>query len=124
MEFVRHQYENYHKVKLESYWDLPPDQHLFIDQDCNKVNSLGKGFAGLLKSCVSDIFPDGLKNVDGESYSLSCFRPTYASQQIEAGATANGLGFLADNMGTSPEMIRKHYGQIINELHAQELQKM
>lgn len=123
MEFLQTHFETLHDIKLDSYWDLPPDQYLFINQDCNKVQSLGNGFDRLLKSCVSDAFQDGLKKIDGESYSLSCFRPTYASQQIEAGATANGLGFLADNMGTSPEMIRRHYGQIMNELHAKELQK-
>ncbi|PCJ84510.1 MAG: hypothetical protein COA52_17345 [Hyphomicrobiales bacterium] len=124
LEFVQGHFEKCHDVKLDSYWDLPLEQYLFIDQDCSKVQSLGNGFNALLRGCVSEVYHDGLKKVDGESYSLSCFRPTYASQQIEAGATANGLGFLADNMGTSPEMIRRHYGQIMNERHAKELQKI
>lgn len=54
--------------------------------------------------------------------SLSCIRHTYASKQIEVGATRNGLGLLADNMGTSQEMLRKHYSQELHELNAADLQ--
>lgn len=72
----------------------------------------------------SDEYPNGFTHIDGEKISLSCIRfHTYASKQIEAGASKNGLGLLADNMGTSIDMIRRHYAQELRELRAADLQQ-
>ena len=102
--------------------DLPGNLYLFIDPAGKRIASMKGSFDRLLAAAVSDEFPNGLKVIDGQSMSLSCIRHTYASKQIEAGAAKNGVGGLADNMGTSTEMIRRHYGQALHELRVAELQ--
>jgi len=57
---------------------------------------------------------------DGKKRSLTSLRHTYASERIEA-RTAD-LKSIADNMGTTVEMLYKHYSQEIRELRAADLQ--
>ncbi len=102
---------------------LPPEQFLFVNYDGSRTKSFRSGFQTLLENSKSDQFPDGLLRKDGKNRPPTSLRHTYASKQIEAGATANGLGFLADNMGTSTEMLRKHYAQVFHELRAEDLQR-
>lgn len=100
----------------------PADFFLFPRPDGERIQSIRGGFESLLNAAISPEFPNGLKLKDGKNRTLTSIRHTYASKQIEAGATKNGLGFLADNMGTSTEMIRKHYGQALRELRVDDLQ--
>jgi len=108
---------------VEDPLELPPEQFLFVNYDGSRTKSLRNGFQSLLDSSNSSKYPKGLRMREGKTRPLTSLRHTYASKQIEAGATANGLGFLADNMGTSTEMLRKHYAQVLNELKADDLQK-
>jgi integrase len=108
---------------VEDPLELPPEQFLFVNYDGSRTKSFRNGFESLLDSSKSNKYPRGLRMRDGKTRPLTSLRHTYASKQIEAGATANGLGFLADNMGTSTEMLRKHYAQVLNELKADDLQK-
>jgi len=108
--------------KPTQWQKLPKEQNLFCHPNGRKVVSLRNGFESLMADAKSDEYPDGLKMIGGKSHTLSSFRHTYASLQIESGATSNGLGFLAANMGTSEEMLRKHYAQILHELRSDELQ--
>ena len=52
--------------------------------------------------------------------SLTSLRHTYASERIEAREA--DLKSIADNMGTTLEMLYKHYSQEIRELRASDLQ--
>ena len=109
-------------TRTEDPLGLPPQQYLFINLDGSRTKSFANGFRSLMNAAKSARYPDGLLRYEGKARSLTSLRHTYASKQIEAGATANGLGFLADNMGTSAEMLRKHYGQVLHELKADDLQ--
>jgi hypothetical protein len=62
----------------------------------------------------------GLLYHDGKKRSLTSLRHTYASERIEARAA--DLKPIADNMGTTIEMLNKHYAQEIRELRAADLQ--
>lgn len=104
------------------WFSMPDDQFLFPKPDGERIGSMRRAFEKLLAASVSSESPNGLKLKDGRPRTLGSIRHTYASKQIETGATRDGLGFLADNMGTSTEMIRKHYGQVLRELRADDLQ--
>ena len=62
----------------------------------------------------------GLLYHDGRKRSLTSLRHTYASERIEARAA--DLKSIADNMGTTVDMLHKHYSQEIRELRASDLQ--
>lgn len=116
---------NLHRIgrcRTGDWLNLPKEQYLFIRPDGTRVESMATSFRNLLDACKSEDYPTGLRRIHGQNMSLSCIRHTYASKQIELGATRNGLGLLADNMGTSPEMLRKHYSQELHELNAADLQ--
>jgi integrase len=101
---------------------LPGDVYLFPQKDGSRTKSFYRSFEAALRAAKSPTYPNGLTYRDGSKRSLSSIRHTYASLQIEAGATRNGIGVLADNMGTSTEMIRRHYGQALKETRAEDLQ--
>jgi hypothetical protein len=122
LDFLKDWHNEAHGTHFNGPSDLPGDLFLFVDPAGKRIASMKGSFDRLLEAAVSDEFPDGLKTIGGQSMSLSCIRHTYASKQIEAGGAKNGVGGLADNMGTSTEMIRRHYGQALHELRAEELQ--
>ncbi len=92
---------------------LPPDIWLFCHPDGRRVKSFDNGFDEVL----ADL---GLLYHDGKKRSLTSLRHTYASERIEA-RTAD-LKSIADNMGTTVEMLYKHYSQELRELRAADLQ--
>jgi integrase len=92
---------------------LPPEIWLFCHPDGQRIKSFDNGFDGVL----ADL---GLLYHDGRKRSLTSLRHTYASERIEA-RTAD-LKAIADNMGTTMEMLYKHYSQEIRELRAADLQ--
>ena len=57
---------------------------------------------------------------DGKKRSLTSIRHTYASERIEARSA--DLKSIADNMGTTVDMLNKHYAQEVRELRAVDLQ--
>jgi integrase len=92
---------------------LPPDIWLFCHPDGRRVKSFDNGFDEVLAGL-------GLLYHDGKKRSLTSLRHTYASERIEA-RTAD-LKSIADNMGTTVEMLYKHYSQEVRELRAADLQ--
>jgi integrase len=104
------------KGDARSPTELPADLWLWCDPDGSRIRSLSHGFNAVLRET-------GLVMYNGKKRSLTSIRHTYASERIEAGTTAPGLSILAVNMGTSVEMLRKHYAQVFHELEAKLLQK-
>lgn len=96
--------------------DLPRELWLWCDPSGRRIHSFSRGFDALLTDTQ-------LLTRDAKKRSLTSIRHTYASERIEAGATAAGLTMLAVNMGTSTEMLRKHYAQVLHELDAASLQR-
>ena len=92
---------------------LPPDIWLFCHPDGTRIKSFDNGFDEVLADLRS-------LHHDGKKRSLTSLRHTYASERIEA-RTAD-LKSIADNMGTTVEMLYKHYAQEIRELRAADLQ--
>jgi integrase len=92
---------------------LPVDIWLFCHPDGKRIKSFDNGFDEVLSEL-------GLLYHDGRKRSLTSLRHTYASERIEA-RTAD-LKSIADNMGTTVEMLYKHYSQEIRELRAADLQ--
>lgn len=92
---------------------LPPDIWLFCHPDGRRIKSFDNGFDEVLKEL-------GLLYRDGKKRSLTSLRHTYSSERIEARKA--DLKSIADNMGTTIEMLYKHYAQEIRELRATDLQ--
>jgi integrase len=92
---------------------LPSDIWLFCHPDGKRIKSFDNGFDEVLSELE-------LLYHDGKKRSLTSLRHTYASERIEARAA--GLKSIADNMGTTVEMLYKHYSQEIRELGAPDLQ--
>lgn len=92
---------------------LPPDMWLFCHQDGARIKSFSHGFDEVLEEC-------DLLYRDGKRRSLTSLRHTYASERIESRGA--DLKTIADNMGTTIDMLNKHYAQEIRELRAADLQ--
>jgi hypothetical protein len=92
---------------------LPPDIWLFCHPDGTRVKSFDHGF----ETTLADL---GLLYHNGKKRSLTSLRHTYVSERIKA-RTAN-INSISDNMGTTVEMLYKHYSQEIRELRAADLQ--
>jgi hypothetical protein len=92
---------------------LPPDTWLFCHQNRTRIKSFDHGFDEALNE--SDLLYR-----DGKRRSLTSIRHTYASERIESRAA--DLKSIADNMGTTVDMLNKHYAQEIRELRAADLQ--
>jgi integrase len=93
--------------------ELPSDVWLFCHPDGRRIKTFDNGFDRLL-SDLKFLYHDGKKR------SLTSLRHTYASERIEAQKA--DLKSIADNMGTTVEMLYKHYSQEIRELRAADLQ--
>jgi integrase len=93
--------------------ELPPDVWLFCHPDGRRIKSFDNGFDEVLSEL-------GLLYHDGRKRSLTSLRHTYASERIEAQKA--DLKSIADNMGTTLDMLYKHYSQEIRELRAADLQ--
>ena len=92
---------------------LPADVWLFCHPDGTRIKSFDNGFDEVLSEL-------GLLYHDGKKRSLTSLSHTYASERIESRAV--DLKPIADNMGTTVEMLNKHYSQEIRELRAPDLQ--
>jgi integrase len=105
------------KHNAEEPLELPEDLWLFCHPNGMKIKSFYHGFEEILKET-------GLLYRNGKKRSLTSIRHTYASERIEAGVIGSrGLKPLADNMGTSVEMLQRHYAQEIREKMAEDLQR-
>ncbi|MGJ0510522.1 MAG: tyrosine-type recombinase/integrase [Methylocystis sp.] len=90
------------------------DDFIFCNRDGSPIASFKKSFAALLKSAGVETDSHGNKRT---IYSL---RHTYATFRLEEGVHQF---ILARNMGTSVEMLEKHYGHTSNVASAEELTK-
>jgi len=92
---------------------LSPEHWLFCHQDGTRIKSFDHGFDEVLNE-VDLLYRDEKRR------SLTSIRHTYASERIESRAA--DLKSIADNMGTTVDMLNKHYAQEIRELRAANLQ--
>jgi integrase len=92
---------------------LPPETWLFCHLDGKRIISFDHGFDKVLTTL-------GLLRHGSKKRALTSLRHTYASEKIEARAAE--LKAIADNMGTTVEMLYRHYAQEIRELRAADLQ--
>ncbi len=97
--------------------EITADSPLFMHQDGTRIERFDHAFDRVLKKI-------NLLHRNEQKRSLSSIRHTYATQRIHNGATRNGLSFLCANMGTSPEMIKKHYDHALVENEAPALQNI
>ncbi len=91
------------------------DTPIFLDYNGTKLKSLAAGFKNLMKDAGLYIDPETKKPRD--SY---CLRHYYATERLLSGV---GIYTLAENMGTSVQMIERHYGHLKPEMAAAELTK-
>lgn len=77
----------------------------------------GKPAKTLYQSLIEDLLTEtGLrKGADGTMRTTYCFRHTYATFRLQMGVD---VYFLAQQMGTSVQMIEKHYGHVNTIRHA------
>ncbi|BAE52581.1 tyrosine-type recombinase/integrase [Paramagnetospirillum magneticum] len=91
------------QIKAFSPWTKPSDP-IFADRKTGKpILSFAKGVSALLKTVGLEYDRNGVK------FSPYSLRHTYATDRLIKGRL--DVWLLAKNMGTSVEMIRKHYGQ-------------
>lgn len=83
---------------------LKPDDYVFSDENGNSIASFKKGFNQLLKA--ADLEYDN----EGRKRTIYSFRHTYATFRLNMGGVS--VYDLAMNMGTSVEMIERHYGHL------------
>ncbi len=88
---------------------------IFIDYDGTPLKSLARGFTALMKAASLHIDPETKKPRDAY-----CLRHYYATERLLAGVSVYTL---AENMGTSVQMIERHYGHLKPEMAAAELTK-
>ena len=81
------------------------------------TTSNGKPAKTLYQSLIEDLLTEtGLrKGADGTMRTTYCFRHTYATFRLQMGVD---VYFLAQQMGTSVQMIEKHYGHVNTIRHA------
>jgi integrase len=119
----RHPYTFTRKSVISMIAHLDGDLLLFPDAGGDEFKTMGKMHDRLLAAVRGD-FPDGLRVIQGQKMSLSCWRHTYASELLEyflERQKPNLVEYLAKNMGTSPAMIHRHYGHILARAAESEL---
>lgn len=81
------------------------------------TNITGESAKSLYQSLIEDLLTEtGLrKGADGTMRTTYCFRHTYATFRLQMGVD---VYFLAQQMGTSVQMIEKHYGHVNTIRHA------
>ena len=92
----------------------PPDGFVFCHRDGTPIEKMAKGFNSLLTYC------DLVKDNKGQKRTLYSLRHFYATQRLSEEVSPY---LLASNMGTSVEMLERHYGQVVNQLVAKEITK-
>ncbi|MCZ4272023.1 tyrosine-type recombinase/integrase [Maritalea porphyrae] len=90
------------------------DRYIFSHSDGKQIESFRKSFQSLLT------FADVPIEKQGNNRTIYSLRHFYATQRL-----TNGLNpfLLAKQMGTSVEMLEKHYGQIVNSELASQISK-
>jgi integrase len=103
------------KNDLEPKTEPSLSEPVFANKNGQAILSLKKGFESFLNSM-------GLhKNSDGSNRTLYSLRHTYATFRLSHGVDVYKL---AQNMGTSVEMIERHYGHTTNRGNASDLTRV
>jgi len=89
-------------------------EYVITHPDGTKIHSFKKGFSTFLKSC------DLLEDQEGNRHTLYSLRHTYGVFRISEEVNQY---LLATNMGTSVQMLHKHYLKLTPETHAAEITK-
>ncbi len=112
---VRTYLDRIRQLRVDDLGENPPEESfIFCHPDGLAIGSLKKGFASLIKHCDVEF------DRDGNRRTLYSFRHTYATFRIYQGVNHY---VLAQNMGTSVEMIEKYYGHTSTLAQADELMK-
>jgi hypothetical protein len=98
----------------EDYWRRNPYGYLFARPS---DGMLPTKFDGVFADVLDDL---GLRRdpITGAFRTLYCCRHYYATQSLMDGVS---ITFLAENMGNSEAMIRKHYNHVITDLRSGQL---
>lgn len=110
-EYIKRLYD---MRKRELNDDPPYDAFVLCKKDGSPVGSFKKGFASLLQYCDLEF------SSKGERRTIYSLRHFYATQRLSEEVSPF---LLAKNMGTSVEMLERHYGQVVNDLVAKEITK-
>ncbi len=110
-EYIKRLYD---RRKRELNDDPEYDGFVFCKKDGTPVGSYKKGFASVLQFCDLEF------NSKGERRTIYSLRHFYATQRLSEEVSPF---LLANNMGTSVEMLERHYGQVVNDLVALEITK-
>ena len=91
-----------------------PDTFVFCHQNGNPIKTMRKAFDSLLNDLNLK------KNSMGKNRTLYSLRHMYATFRLSEEVSPY---LLAKQMGTSVEMLEKHYGQVVNRLVATQITK-
>jgi len=101
--------------KRELSDDPPLDGYVFCHKDGNPIGSFKKGFESLLSFC------DLMNDSTGRKRTLYSLRHFYATMRLSEEVSPY---LLAQQMGTSIEMLERFYGHIVTTLIAKQLTKV
>tara|TARA_B100000676_G_scaffold295579_1_gene334943 strand:+ start:569 stop:988 length:420 start_codon:yes stop_codon:yes gene_type:complete len=110
-EYVKRIYD---MRKRELNHNPPYDGFVICKRDGTHIGSLKRGFQSLLEFCNMEFVSKGNRRT---LYSLRHF---YATQRLSEEVSPY---LLASNMGPSMEMLRRFYGQVVNDLVAKDITK-
>ena len=104
----------YDMRKRELNADPPFDGFVICKKDGSPIGSFKKGFSSLLQYCDLEF------TSKGERRTIYSLRHFYATQRLSEEVSPY---LLSKNMGTSVEILERHYGQVVNDLVAKEITK-
>lgn len=88
----------------ENDYEMTDEDFIFVSEQGKQIQSFKNGFESLLKSL------DMVEDNHGQKYAPYSLRHTYATFRLIYGGVS--VYELAQNMGTSVEMIERHYGHL------------
>lgn len=108
------EHEKLHEGEKDADKGPPLTEPVFANKQGKAIKSFKKGYESFIKSIGL------LKSAEGETRTIYSLRHTYATFRLSHGVDAYKL---AQNMGTTVEMIERHYGHTTNRGNAAELTK-
>jgi integrase len=104
----------YDHRKRDLNYDPPMDEYVFCHRNGKAIGSFKKGFESLLTFC------DLLESSNGKRRTLYSLRHFYATMRLSEEVSPY---LLAQQMGTSIEMLQRFYGHVVTNLIARQLTK-
>jgi len=108
------EYLKLHEGEKDAEKGPPLTEPVFSDKNGKPIHSFKKGYESFIKSLNLQ------KDADGHTRTIYSLRHTYATFRLSHGVDAYKL---AQNMGTTVEMLERHYGHTTNRGNAAELTK-